>query len=46
MEGGESALFVRQFYGSVSTYLWQDDEDTVHDVQHQAFVAVHDQLIP
>ena len=35
VEGGESALpFVRQFYGSVSTYLWQDDEGIVHDV-HQ-----------
>ena len=67
VEGGESALpFVRQFYGSVSTYLWQDDEGIVHDVhqgeggeqgdalmpalfalgQHQALVAVHDQLTP
>ena len=64
---GKSALpFVRQFYGSVSTYLWQDDEGIVHDVhqgeggeqgdalmpglfalgQHQALVAVHDQLTP
>ena len=67
VESGESALpFVRQFYGSVSTYLWQDDEGIVHDVhqgeggeqgdalmpalfalgQHQALVAVHDQLTP
>ena len=67
VDGGESALpFVRQFYGSASTYIWQDDEGTVHDVhqgeggeqgdalmsalfalgQHQALVAVHDQLAP
>ena len=34
MEGGDTVFpFVRQFYGTPSTYLWQDDEGAVHDVQ-------------
>ena len=34
VEGSDTVLpFVRQFYGTPSTYQWQDDEGTVHDVQ-------------
>ena len=33
MEGGDALLpFVNQFYGSPSTYLWEDDEGVVHEV--------------
>ena len=34
MEGGDTLLpFVSQFYGSPSTYLWEDDEGFVHKIQ-------------
>ena len=34
VEGGGSALpFVRHFYGSASTCIWQDDDGTVHVVE-------------
>ena len=33
MEGGDALLpFLNQFYGSHSTYLWEDDEGVVHEV--------------
>ena len=33
VEGGDSALpFVLQFYGSASSYLWEDQEGTVHTI--------------
>ena len=33
VEGGDGALpFVRQLYGTPSTYIWQEDNGTVHDV--------------
>ena len=32
VEGGTVLPFVRQFYGTPSTSLWQDDEGAVHDV--------------
>ena len=47
VEGGESVLpFVRQFYGSVSTYLWQDDEGIVHDVHQGEGGEQGDALMP
>ena len=38
--------FVRQFYGTMSTYLWQDDEGTVHDVQQGKGGKQDDALMP
>ena len=33
VEGGDRVLpFVRQFHGSPSTYIWQDEEGIVHDI--------------
>ena len=33
MEGGDALLpFVSQFYGSPSTYMWEDDEGVVHEI--------------
>ena len=33
MEGGDALLpFVSQFYGSLSTYLWEDEEGGVHEI--------------
>ena len=38
--------FVRQFYGTPSTHLWQDDEGTVHDVQQGEGGEQGDALMP
>ena len=47
VEGGDTVLpFVRQFYGTPSTYLWQDDEGTVHDVQQGEGGEQGDALMP
>ena len=33
VEGGDSVLpFVRQFYASLSSYIWHDEHGFVHDV--------------
>ena len=31
-EGGDRVLFVRQFCGSPSTYIWQDENGVIHDM--------------
>ena len=47
VEGGDTVFpFVRQFYGTPSTYLWQDDDGTVHDVQHGEGGEQGDALMP
>ena len=47
VEGGDTVLpFVRQFYGTPSTYLWQDDDGTVHDVQQGEGGEQGDALMP
>ena len=33
MENGEKLLFVRSFYGAPSTYLWEDEMGTSHEVR-------------
>ena len=39
MEGGETVLpFVRQFYGRVSQYLWEDDAGVTHSIQENLWV--------
>ena len=38
--------FVRQFCGTPSTYLWQDDDGTVHDLQQGEGGEQGDALVP
>ena len=41
LEGGDALLpFVSQFYGSPSTYLWEDDEGVVHEISQGATQCV------
>ena len=47
VEGGDRVLpFVRQFYGSPSTYIWQDEEGIVHDIPQGAGGEQGDALMP
>ena len=47
MEGGDSVLpFVLQFYGSPSSYLWEDSEGVVHEVLQGEGGEQGDALMP
>ena len=47
VEGGASALsFVRQFYGSPSTYLWDDDDGVTHEIAQGESGEHGDALMP
>ena len=47
VEGGASALpFVRQFYGSPSTYLWDDDDGVTHEIAQGEGGEQVDALMP
>ena len=47
VEGGDSALpFVLQFYGSASSYLWEDQEGTVHTILQAEGGEQGDPLMP
>ena len=47
MEGGETVLpFVRQFYGSVSQYLWEDDAGVTHIILQDEGGEQGDPLMP
>ena len=47
MEGGDALLpFVSQFYGSPSTYLWEDDEGVVHEISQGEGGEQGDALMP
>ena len=47
VEGGASALpFVRQFYGSPSTYLWDDDDGVTHEIAQGEGGEQGDALMP
>ena len=47
VEGGDTALpFVRQFYGSASSYLWEDQEGTVHTILQAEGGEQGDPLMP
>ena len=47
VEGGDRVLpFVRQFYGSPSTYIWQDEEGIVHDIPQGEGGEQGDALMP
>ena len=47
VEGGDSVLpFVRQFYASPSSYIWQDEHGIVHDVPQGEGGEQGDALMP
>ena len=47
VEGGASALpFVRQFHGSPSTYLWDDDDGVTHEIAQGEGGEQGDALMP
>ena len=47
VKGGASALpFVRQFYGSPSTYLWDDDNGVTHEIAQGEGGEQGDALMP
>ena len=47
MEGGEAVLpFVLQFYGTPSTYLWEDSEGVVHEILQGEGGEQRDALMP
>ena len=47
MENGEKLLpFVRSFYGAPSTYLWEDEVGTAHEVRHGEGGEQGDPLTP
>ena len=47
MEGGDALLpFMSQFYGSPSTYLWEDDEGVVHEIPQGEGGEQGDALMP
>ena len=47
MEGGDALLpFVSQFYGSPSTYLWEEDEGVVHEIPQGEGGEQGDALMP
>ena len=47
MEGGETVLpFVRQFYGCVSQYLWEDDAGVTHTILQGEGGEQGDPLMP
>ena len=47
MEGGDALLpFVSQFYGSPSTYLWEDEEGGVHEIRQGEGGEQGDALMP
>ena len=47
VEGGSAAFpFVRQFYGSASTYWWDDDEGVTHEVVQGEGGEPGDPLMP
>ena len=47
VEGGDAALpFVRQFYGTPSQYLWEDDDGSVHIIHQGEGGEQGDPLMP
>ena len=46
MEGGDSLFFRRQFHGSPSTFLWEDELGTVNHVQQGEGGEQGDRLMP
>ena len=47
IEGGGSILpFVLQFYGNPSSYLWEDDEGTIHEIRQGEGREQGDPLMP
>ena len=47
VEGGGSVLpFVRQFYGTPSTFWWDDDEGLTHDITQGEGGEQGDALMP
>ena len=47
IDGGDSVLpFVSQFYGTASTYIWEDDSGVVHEIVQGEGGEQGDPLMP